>query len=89
MVETIQKFYSWDKNLKAIQNIQMSREVAVVVATAIGCDELRYILEEQEEVSMCKAIRELMEESELKGAAIGKIEGKLEGMIAVSYTHLI
>ncbi len=30
---------------------------------------------------MCKAIRELMEESELKGAAIGKIEGKLEGMI--------
>ena len=80
MVETIQKFYSWDKNLKAIQNIQMSREVAVVVATAIGCDELRYILEEQEEVSMCKAIRELMEESELKGAVIGKIEGKLEGI---------
>ncbi|MFR7592108.1 MAG: DUF4351 domain-containing protein [Longibaculum sp.] len=29
---------------------------------------------------MCKAIRELMEESELQGAAIGKIEGKLEGI---------
>ena len=69
MIEAVQKFYQWDRNLESLRDMILTKEVAVVVATVIGNKKfgIKIQKEESEEINMCAVFDEYVKEREMKG----------------------
>ena len=78
IVETVQKFYKWNKKVGSLEGIVLKKKSAIIVATLIGDTNLeRFIIEkDEEEIVMCTALREFVEEGEARGRADGETTGK-------------
>ena len=69
MIEAVQKFYQWDRNLESLRDMILTKEVVVVVATVIGNKKfgIKIQKEESEEINMCAVFDEYVKEREMKG----------------------
>ena len=78
LVTAVQKLYKWKKDINAIADMKLKKEVAIVVSTIIGEEELtgRIENEKEEVINMCKAIREYREE----GIQLGEEKGLKKGI---------
>ena len=75
MIEAVQKFYQWDRNLESLRVMILTKEVVVVVATVIGNKKfgIKIQKEESEEINMCAVFDEYVREREMKGEIKGKV----------------
>lgn len=94
MIEAVQRFYKWDKNLESLRDMILTKEVAIVVATIIGNKKfsIKVQKEESEEINMCTLFDEYVQErernSERRGEIRGERRGEIKGKVSLLLTQL-
>ncbi len=75
------------KELKEVGRTKVRKDVAHMLATILGADELVETVEKKEEVEMCKFFEELKAEGKLEGEKVGRQEERIE-LIMNQYKEL-